>query len=293
MRRLFDRVLVALDGSVRAEAILTPLGTLLAGAPGSDVTLVTVVAGEPREGYAVPEAGVVLRSDDLRAAVERYHARTIERFTLRGVRSSSRVRTGRTAEEIVDLSAELEVDLVALTTHGRSGLARWRLGSVAEKVLRASRAPVLALRSFPGGPALPDGAAFRRILVPVDGSGLSLAVRPLVAKIVGRTGAAIEALYVDDAPIGSDIPDDRSRGVLDAIARSFREAGLEATSRFRRGDPAATIVDAAAEGRFDLVAMSTHGRSGLGRWMLGSVAEKVLRHGTTSILLAPARSLQG
>ena len=137
---MFARVLVPLDGSSAAEAILPRVAELARGYR-TDVILLRVVLAHTFPGVDPTEAQVhaVDEAQDYLAAVERS-------LRSRGIRAESAVRYGRPAEEILDHARVHGVDLIAMATHGRSGIQRWVLGSVAEAVLRAAPVPVLLLR---------------------------------------------------------------------------------------------------------------------------------------------------
>jgi nucleotide-binding universal stress UspA family protein len=208
--------------------------------------------------------------------------------------------------------------MIAMTTHGRGGVARWVMGSVAEKVARGSDVPLLIVRSFreaPHGDIEPEAARelpFRRILVPVDGSPTSLAVveaaeefarlfesEVLVLHVWPLTLAPIYVgpgipVYSSDPAAIFPIPPPEKDEMTAESAERFRKAGVQVTRMSTRGDAASEILDQSQAQGAELVALGTHGRSGLSRWVLGSVAERVLRHARTPILLvrAPASKVR-
>ncbi len=141
---MYRKILVPLDGSPLAEAIL-PQVQGLAKLTGAEICLLRVALVHTFPGIDATDKQV--------AAVERaenYLGRIAERLAEDGISVSARVRYGRGAEEIVDCAATEDIDLVAMSTHGRSGVGRWAMGSVAEKVVRASTKPVLLIRAGKG-----------------------------------------------------------------------------------------------------------------------------------------------
>jgi nucleotide-binding universal stress UspA family protein len=273
-----DRVLVPLDGSELAEAIL-PL--LEAGARlwGSEALLVRSLAAD-----ALPEPSAETEARD-------YLAQQARRLERAGLRVRCEVWHGDPRQTIVNAAARERVGLIAMTTHGWRGLDRLRFGSVAESVVRNTRVPVLLVRGHVRWPT--DRSP--RILVPLDGSPWSAAVLAVVARLRQTRGGIVELLHVCEAPAsGLDLP--RSFGAVDAeraTANSYLErvaiqlagTGFEIESGVLDGPAAPTIAQRVADGGVDLVAMTTHGRSGIARLLLGSVAEAVLRTADVPVLL--------
>jgi nucleotide-binding universal stress UspA family protein len=204
--------------------------------------------------------------------------------------------------------------MIAMSTHGRAGLARWALGSVTEKVARASTVPLLLVRSFRRTakgdlePAMAEELPFRRILVPVDGSPTSMSILGPAIKFGQLFGSEalvlhVETPYVPPSPVlpGMDVvlpsmvppatPTEKDP-VTEKAAKRFAQAGLQASRLTTVGEPAMEILDLSVNRGMDLIALGTHGRSGLTRWAVGSVAERVLRSTEVPLLLirTPARA---
>jgi nucleotide-binding universal stress UspA family protein len=172
-----------------------------------------------------------------------------------------------------------------MSTHGRSGLARWVFGSVAEKVLRASPIPVLIVPSFTGsgGDVFPTGAReipFKKILVPIASAELSLEIVPPAIEFAQLFESRVLALNVCQGPECS-VPVHEMRRAYEL----FTAGGVATEPLVRQGDAAVQILEACRETGADLIAMTTHGHSGVSRWVLGSVAEKVLRGANVPLLV--------
>lgn len=281
---MFDRILVPLDGSPLAEAVLGHVRALLFR-KDAEVVLVQVVPVLPAFEGGVTGAPQAMSA--LQDQAETYLGATKEKLASQGARVRSLVRVGFPAETILEIADKEKASLIVLSTHGRTGLVRWIFGSVAEKVIRASSAPVLVMRSFHRDPAGkpvftgPEEVRFRKMLVCVDGSDISLEVVPPAAELAGIFGSHVILLNVldDHLAYGPPVPQ------LNRAYERFREAGVTVEPTLKKGDAASEILDACAEQGADLVAMTTHGRGGIRRWALGSVVEKVLRSATVPLLV--------
>jgi len=266
------RVLVPLDGSELAEAILPLLGTS-AHPWGSEVLLVRSLTTESPAGPGEKEAGDYLAA----------RAHTLERA---GLRVRCEVWHGDPGQMILNAADRGRVGLIAMTTHGWRGLDRLRFGSVAESVVRKARVPVLLVRGRLRWPA--DRPP--RILVPLDGSAPSAAILAPVARLRQRLHAAVELLHVLEALPPAAYPDrDPGRAAtteyLERARARFTGESPEVECVVLEGPAAAMIARRTADSGADLVAMTTHGRSGVARLLVGSVAEQVLRTADVPVLL--------
>lgn len=278
---MLERLLVPLDGSETAEAILDQVRALLF-ARDAEVLLVQVVPVLPAFEGSWEEAPGALAA--LQDRAESYLGGLRERLASQGARARSVVRVGFPAETILDIAAKEKSTAIVMSTHGRTGLSRWAFGSVAEKILRAGPIPVLAVRSF-----RPDGGRwnrpFRRLLVCVDDSDRSLQVVPAATDLASAFGSKVVLLNVQEEDALAYGPPVLP---MKRAYELFREKGIDVEPIVKRGDPASAILDSCAELDADLIAMTTHGRSGVRRWALGSVAERVLRSSTVPMLMVRA-----
>jgi nucleotide-binding universal stress UspA family protein len=278
---MLERILIPYDGSATAESVFA-----LARKLGAGHELVVM--------RAVP----TLRDfkDEADASVEK----AVKVLAAAGFQARGVVREGAPADTILAAAHDLHATAILLCTHGRGGLARFALGSVAEKVVRTSPLPVLLVRAFE---AAPKDWVFKRILVPMDGSETSLGIIAYATALAREFKSEVIVLHVTEpgyrSPAGAfsgqvfDRPDARPKlpanpsveEMLRFAADRFAEADLKTTLLHVVGDPASTILDYAREHFCDVIAMATHGRSGISRWVLGSVAEKVIRHATMPMLV--------
>ncbi len=305
---MFERILVPLDGSPRAELILSQVGRILRR-EDAEVLLLRVVDIPIPMGS--PEISAQVDVTQLRAqerdAAQKYVHEVARRFSDRGAKVHGRVAEGSPADLILQTARSEGSTLIAMATHGRSGLARWALGSIAEKVARAADVPLLLVRSFrrsPKGdlePMVPEELPFRRILVPVDGSATSMSIVTPAEKFAQLFGSEVLVVhvrppFVPPSPVlpGMEagmpllqpppLPAEKDE-TTEKAAERFRHAGLSARRLSLEGEPAAEILDVSSSEHVDLIALGTHGRSGFSRWALGSVAERVLRSAEVPLLL--------
>lgn len=226
-----------------------------------------------------------------------YLTHVAARCEKRGVTILTRVKEGDRAGAIVDLAAETNADLIVMTTHGRTGVSRWIIGSITERVLGDAPCPVLAVRAQPDcAPDRPATVDAYRIMVPLDGSELAepaLAPAQAIAKVTGgelvlfRVGPAAH----EETEAANGTATDSAETYLKKVAADCRREGIEVTAVTvaQTGSGAASIANAildyAVAEDINIIAMSTHGRSGLRRWVYGSVTEKVLHNADIATLI--------
>jgi nucleotide-binding universal stress UspA family protein len=198
-----------------------------------------------------------------------------------------------------------------MTTHGRSGIGRWLLGSVTDKVLRATTHPLLMVRAYDRENP-PEAVGLQTIIVPLDGSSLAERVLPHAVSLaralklrvllvratpsLGEYHRRVEHYPSDSSSTISRMYEEFSREE-DARAMQYLHQVKEKLNRQRifsveekllKGQAAEAIVELARETPHSLVAMTTHGRSGIGRWLLGSIADRVVRHSRDLVLVVRA-----
>jgi nucleotide-binding universal stress UspA family protein len=260
------KILIALDGSKGSESVLPYVETLLRNID-ANVTVATVTAeGTPRQ-----EKGA-----------QAYLSQVAARLARKGAFVDTKVLRGRPAAELVRLAAEEAYDLLALCSRGKKGLKRMVLGSVAEEVLRHTSVPVLVVH--PREEGAPD-VAIRKIAVPLDGSHRSAAVLPPLTEFARALGAKVEFVSVVSPTKRETLPVETVAHNIFQEQRMLQEKGLSVELSILYGDPAQEILAFARGRQADLVAIATHGRSGLKRTFYGSVAEKILRNGTLPLLV--------
>jgi nucleotide-binding universal stress UspA family protein len=304
---MYNRILVALDTSPLAEIAL-PYAEELAPRLGAEVILFHVrtsadapekmdhktymdkIAGEVE--HNIKSSPAFKKGEKIKVKVELYGKPTW---------------TASPAAEILDYAEKESVHLIIMATHGRTGIGRWALGDVANKVARAAQCSLLLIRA---GAVVPRKVSLGKILVPLDGSRSSEAVLPHVEALATRLKSQISLLDVverlyyvypyaenmgyygttgvvqipyndEEMKPARDVAEKYIKGINDKLSA----LGVKTSYFVRMGQPGDEIIKAEEEMKPDMVAMSTHGHSGFGRWDHGSVADKVLHAGVTPLLL--------
>jgi nucleotide-binding universal stress UspA family protein len=265
--------MVPLDGSERAEQALAA-ALRMAKATGAVLHLVRV--SDLATSVAAVSASAYLPDRLLEEETAKdfaYLESVQERMSSEGVRVEAHLLTGGPALALLDYEQSARIDLTVMCSHGRSGIARFALGSVADRLLRHGGVPLLLVRAF--GPPL----VLEQAVVPLDGSQPAERVLALVESLAGALLHEVTLLHA----AGSDFDRARATDYLAFIAQRLRDAGLACRTQVVQDDPAQAILEAAGGGQ--LVIMGTHGRTGLARWALGSVADRVAHGGTAGVLL--------
>ncbi len=295
---MVQQMLVGLDGSPLAETIL-PYVTVLAKGVGAEVTLLHVVhvPEEVQEGERYQIVQPLLQQVDTQA--QDYLGRVAQQLADAGLAVKSQVITGDTAAAIVGYAQQKGMDLVALATHGRSGLQRWFHGSVAEKVLHTTQMPLLLIR--PTEEQTPSAPELTQIVIPLDGSPAAEAALPLAEELAASCKVPLILLQVvetvvlsfaDPAGMGLSSYPQVLEGLQEAadiyvqrLAATVSSKGFSVHTETPMGTPAEKIVEYVHDHRGSLVVMTSHGRTGLAGLVLGSVARRVVQHGNTPTLV--------
>ena len=291
---MYKRMLITLDGSEISEVVF-PYAKELAGRIGLEVILLHVHS--PEEGEAAPlhQAYIERKAEIMKQLAAEVQQKTATGQRDKAIQVRGELITGYPAEEILRYADKNDVDLILMATHGRSGVRRWVMGSVAEKVLQASKVPIWLVRAGISQEKTRHKWPKGTMLVLLDGSRLAEAVLPHVKTLAKQQNAepvdvvlfgVCEPLvesgyYIPDVPMRLE----ELKKYLAKVEKQLKDAGLSVRSEVRKGKPAEQIIEYASEKSFNLIVMSTHGRSGLGRWVFGSVASKVLHEASTPILL--------
>jgi nucleotide-binding universal stress UspA family protein len=285
---MYRTILVPLDGSILAERAL-PYAQRLAAAADGRLVLLWVVREPPASAAGDPLREVAPRREAeayLRGLAERQGATPVDPVVLEGA----------AAQTILGEVPRRGIELVVMSTHGRSGLGRWLYGSVADAVMRHAGVPVLLVPAMSAIGGWPTDRA-PRILVPLDRSPLSEAVLPPAGELAEPFDAELILLSVTPqlvtadmygtAYLGYDIDADREerRRYLEGVATRLRAAGRAVRIRDGFGPVAAVIGDVAREEGVDLIAIATHGSGGATRLLMGSVATGVVQGATVPVLV--------
>jgi len=287
---MFDLILVPLDGSEPAEAARAVAELI----PSRRVRLLTVepdTKGPMLVSAPEWEAWRTGREREGQTSLER----AAEPLRRQGRAVETAVAFGDAADRIILAAAD--ADLIVMGSHGRGGGGRVLYGSVADRVVRHATVPTLIVR---GGERPAAAPPLSRLVVPLDGSPLAERALPVAASLANDLGLPIHLVRVVDFAMvkatvqagvraatasaqAQEAVRHEAEDYLAAQALQLRNRDLAATSEVRTGAPAAELLDAIRPG--DLVVLTTHGRGGLRRWLLGSMAEKLVRLASTPVLL--------
>ena len=296
---MFEKILVPLDGSAIAQGIL-PCVKTLARRFGS--TIVLFHAAEAPVELDRQEKYAKETIDRIRSLALQYLAGVAKTLRRQRFKVETEMGLGGVARSITDFAEEEKVDLIAMSTHSRSGPARWMMGSAPDRVLRHTHRPVLLVRPTGESPVDAKPLPLKRVIVPLDGSRAAQAVLPCVQEMAKTLKLEVVLIQVISAettvqftPMGPDtwaVPTDvlqqidvLASGYLAGVGRELEREGISVRWDVLRGAPAHSIVEFARETPGSMVAMTTHGRSGLRRWVLGSVADQVVRASGEPVLV--------
>jgi nucleotide-binding universal stress UspA family protein len=296
---MFNHILVPLDMSPLAEQML-PVTNLIA--QGFHSTVVLFHAIEPLQERLPISADVFQpqeQLDILRVRVSTYMQRLERECLAREVKCERQISVGQPAHAILDFAECADLDLIAMTTHGRSGLQRWAHGSVAGKVLDHTRMPLLLVRAQPEMNSKPPRLS--RILVPLDRSVFARQALPAAVALARTFDAELVLFHVWDY-FGFDFEHANDEAIarimrdtygyakryMEEQTRKLHEEHLRVRWLIRAGPVANCIVQAVEQERANMIVMSSHGRSGLSRAALGSIADRVLRTSRIPVLLIHA-----
>ena len=303
---MYKRILVPLDGSKTAEHVLPTVRTLAAQLRLPVELLGVVDTVELGRSLATVERFYMdtLVADETRRSGE-YLDGIAKSFAGAAVRCT--VAKGRAAEVIIESAAADKGTLIMMATHGRSGLNRFMLGSVAEKVLRGTANPLLLVRATEAA-KVEGEAAVQSIIVPLDGSELAETVLPAVVELAKQLDLEVKLFRAYAIPYGAYTTGDgfydpvnleaflarlRAETVdyLEMKTAELKNDGLVKVSYVaKEGLSADEIIAFGRQTPDNLIAMGTHGYSGVKRWVLGSVTETVVRHSGGPVLVLRAET---
>jgi len=284
---MYKKMLIPLDRSELAEVVF-PHAEEIAGRLGLELVLIHVASQEEHDRTSIYKPYLDRVAEILlnRAHYVQRSAGAVDGKATARVQSV--LTAGHPAEEILRYTEQNDVDLILMATHGRTGISRWALGSVADKILRRSNVPVWLIRAKTSGLIEYDKCPTITMLVPLDGSKLAESVLPHVEALAEQKGIQTEVVLImaSELPLIEhiDLRKDHEQYLID-VAQRLSASGLNVRSEVLTGDPAVEIIEYANKNPINLIVMATHGRSGLSRWAYGSVADKVLRRASCPLFL--------
>ena len=292
-------ILVPLDGSGLAEQAL-PFAEALAILSGSP--LVLLYASYVAEVFGIDSSETQVQE---LAAAEAYLRKIAVHLKRRGLAVETCAPYGLAGRAIAREASARHAWLIVMATHGRGTFGRFFSGSVAADVIRRATVPLLLLRAWHAGDARARLADGQTIVVPLDGSELAETALPVAQALAASLNSPLLLVRAVPPPDPVLTPDgmavalftedraaaEREAGeYLTTLVTRLAESGTTVQTLVRLGKPAEIIRTVAEEHGAALTVLATHGRTGVDRLLLGSVAEAVVHHGATPVLLVPASS---
>ncbi len=287
---MFQRLLVALDGSQLAEQAL-PYAVEIANAFASELFLVTVCQSQEVDFTPASKAYLDKRAEQLKGKVSG------------GVKVRKEVLVGRPARGITEYAVKKDIGLIIMTSRGRSGIASWLLGSTANEIIHSVKIPILLIKASASAPVT---VKFKRCLVTLDGSergeailpyagelGEKLSLEIVLLRVVApgkhvHTIGGLDFVYFKDRDI--EIMKADAQEYLNKLSIRFGHKVSTVRPEVRVGEPDLEIMKYAEKHDCDLIAMSSHGHSFVEQWTYGSVTYKIIHQSTRPILLLPLKS---
>ncbi|MCL2707118.1 MAG: universal stress protein [Dehalococcoidia bacterium] len=295
---MFKKMLVPLDVSELSEITFNYVRELAGRFVGLEVILLHVC----REKSTLSLHGAYVENTAGKISAEARKALGNVDVNVRGV-----ILKGNPTDEILRYASSNGVDLILMATHGRSGISRWAMGSVAYKVLCLSEVPVLLVRAGIEDAIIFDQLPERRLLVALDGTRSAESILSHVEALAAQWGKEVVQIILirvcRPADVTSDYPSSKAESwemrveqeklkckleagsYLANVEKHFKEAGFKVCSNLPFGNPAQEILNASIEHRANLIAMVIHGRSGISRWAYGNTAEEVMLGARVPIML--------
>ncbi len=284
----YRRVLVPLDGSDMAERAI-PYAKTIAKSKGSEIILFTVSIASVEQLDRPMKAYLELNAKGLQS---------------QGIKASTAIAYGNVADEIVGFADKNNINLIIISTHGYSGIKRWVLGSVARNVLYGTGVQVLLIKSK--APKV-SHVELKKLLLPLDGSPFAEAPIPFIKELTKGTNTEIVLTTVCEPPLVPSYGDrpinpawkkhrdalwtemqKQASEYLEKLKARLEKQGIKIKSQVIPGDlgrVAESIMQAAQNEKVDLIAMTTHGRSGVSRWVYGGVANRIVEQSAQPVLL--------
>jgi nucleotide-binding universal stress UspA family protein len=315
---MYRNMLVPLDGSELAEEVF-PYAEELAGRLDLDLFFLNVCPPNEAELVPVRQAYLDQKTEMVWSRIGEIRTQIGAPANIKTIGAVGRVVVGNPAEEILKFAEENKMDIILMATRGRSGIKPWALGSVAYKVLHASKVPVWLVRGRIPRETIYDEWPRRTILVPLDRSPLAEAALPHAEALAKQRGLeAVEVLllnvcdpevfyelvyytnpgYPPAAPLNYDEyvrreisrAVEESRRYLEKVAARMAAAGVNTRTEVLVGSPAEELIKYTGQNHFQLIVMTSHGHSGFKHLVFGSVAEKIVLQGRNPVFVIMAES---
>ena len=288
-------MLVPLDGSGSSEMVL-PFAEEIARKSAASIVLITATGLESQDLEPLYRSYLEQVREKLQAHLRSYGTGPAAKLEIH-------VLKGDPASEILRYADEVGADIIVMAGRGSTGRGPWLLGTIATRVSVASTRPVLVVKNHIEKVALDQDKIFQKILVPLDGSTAGEAALPFTEELAKTMGSELILFHAVQpaaswmgAGVGGtyaaiEVPEDVKRvasGYLENLSKRLRAKGLNVKVVLQDGPAAELIINYAKAEGVDVIAISTHGRTGISRWVFGSVTEKILRYGNPAVLVVHA-----
>lgn len=295
---MFEHILVPLDGSALAECVL-PHTVALSQALGGRITLLRVAESREASTPTVDAFDWHIQKAEASAYLETISAR-IQREA--GLEAQTVVQEGRAAESILKFAAGENVDLIVLSSHGRSGLSRWNISSIVQKIVSQAYLPVMIVRAYQPVPAELTSFRYRKVMVPLDGSLRAEYVLPvavtlarfhqaelLLTHVVARPQLACVATpQAEDLALTEQLTERNRLAATRYLEERCARLSAEVETKFRLAiseDVATALHEIVEEEGIDLIVLCAHGHSARTRWPYGNIVASFITYGTTPLLI--------
>ena len=294
---MFEKVLVPLDGSSLAECVL-PHVVAFANTFNAETTLLRVM-----ERGRIRRNGPIVNPVDLHIADAQaisYLTNVADQLEVLGVLTKKVTLGGVAAERVIEYSDKKDIDLIVLSSHGRSGLSGWNVSSVVQKIILRAYRSVLIIRAYQPIKHKAGELVYRRLLVPLDGSQRAECVLPTAVTLAQAHDARLLLVHVlrrPEMPFRIHFTEEDIRLTNKLIERNREEAEKymdDLRGRlpvdldihiFVQDDVAVALHELSESKKVDFVILSAHGYSGIPRWTYGSVTSSFIGYGSTPLLI--------
>jgi nucleotide-binding universal stress UspA family protein len=283
---MYKKMLVLLDGSKLAEVVFSYAQELSARL-NINLELLHVCSPQEAEQLPMREAYMEHMAEVLQKKAIEIRSKIGDQTSNLKIKVKGNVVVGYPAEEILKYTDENNIDLIMLSTHGRSGVKAWDIGNVANKVVHASKVPIWIVPTEIREEIIHDTLIKKILLIPLDGSKMSEQAIPHAINIAKQSGVEPDMVLVHvnqstETPVSHDQVKLMQAKILekqqylDNMVKNLEKKGIKARSQMLSGEPAEAILNYIRSNPTQLLVMATHGHAGLSKMIFGSTAENIL-----------------
>lgn len=294
---MFEHILLPLDGSQLAECVI-PHAIAIAKMFSSRITLIQVLEVDPsrRRTRSLDLLDWQVRKNE----AQNYLDDQIERFEQAEIAVETQILEGQAADEIIHYTQEHEIDLLVLSSHGKSGLSAWNISSVVQKIMLGAFTPIMIIRAYQAEPLKQKEVLYRKVFIPLDGSQRAECVLPMASAFIQRQSCQLVLAHVirepeiprrvpltaEEQELTRKLTEYNRLNAIKYMARLQMMSSTQVKTRLESTqDIDAALHRIAEEEESDLVLLSAHGYSGSKRWPYGSTALSFIVYGNAPLLI--------